>query len=134
MSNHLAAAALRRRRIIANIALACGMLVCCALIAFPPTRFAFYPACPIHEYLGILCPGCGVTRALASLLRGHLLDALRFNALFVLLLPPALGVAIDTYLRAVRAGEFRWPRIPTPAAAAMLFLAAAFTLARNLPH
>jgi hypothetical protein len=134
MSNRIAAAALGRRRTLANVALACAVLACCVLIAFPPARFAMYPPCPIHDYFGIFCPGCGVTRALASLLRGHLLDALRLNALFVLLLPPALGVAINTYLRAVCAGEFRWPRIPTPAVAAMLFLAAAFTLARNLPH
>ena len=108
------------------------MLACCALVAFPPARFAFYPACPIHEYFGILCPGCGATHALAFLLRGHFLDALRFNALFILLLPFALCVAIRTYMRAVSAGDFRLPRVPVPAIALAASAAAGFTIFRNL--
>jgi hypothetical protein len=132
MTSHLAISALRPRRIIANIALACGMLSCCALIVFPPTRFAFYPACPIHEYFGILCPGCGATRALAVLLRGHLIAALQINALLVLLLPFALCLAINTYMRAAGAGEFRWPRVPVPATISTLITAACFTIVRNV--
>lgn len=131
-SNRSSASPLPRRRVLANSALALAVLACCTLIAFPPSRFAFYPACPIHEYVGILCPGCGSTRALAALLRGHLLAALRFNALFVLSLPFALALAIDSYVRAIRDGEFRWARIPGSAIAATLLATAAFTLARNL--
>jgi hypothetical protein len=128
------AAALRQRRIAANAALACALFMCVTLAVFPPTHFAVYPQCPIHEYLGLLCPGCGATRALAALLRGHLLDAVHQNALFVLLLPLALAAAIRAYLRAVRPGAFHWPRIPTPALAAILLIAATFTIARNLPR
>jgi hypothetical protein len=91
-----------------------------------------YPKCPIHEYLRIDCPGCGATRALAALLHGHLLDAVRLNALFVLLLPFAIGVAFDCYRRAIRVGEFHWPAIPRPAIYAGLAVAATFMIARNL--
>ena len=41
------------------------------LLRFPPEDSTFYPQCPIFAALHLECPGCGGTRALASLLRGH---------------------------------------------------------------
>jgi hypothetical protein len=100
---------------------------------FPPERYGFYPICPIHEYLHLECPGCGATRALAALLHGHLMEALRLNALVIgVILPLAflyVGIAVS---RSRRDGEFRWPSVPRPAVFAMLGLAAAFMLERNL--
>ena len=131
---HRTAHALRQRRLTANAALVAVLLLSCALILFPPARYRFYPACPIHEYLGLLCPGCGATRALAALLHGDLAEAIHLNALFVLLLPFALWIALRAYLRAIRPGEFRWPHVPNPLLATMLLSATAFTIARNLPR
>jgi hypothetical protein len=127
-----AASELRTRRVAANVALACTLLACCALIFFPPTRFNLYPQCPVREYLGLLCPGCGSTRALAALLRGHLIEALHRNALFVLLLPFAVTAATGAYLRAIRPGDFRWPRLPGSALTVTLVAAAIFMVMRNL--
>lgn len=127
-----AAAELGRRRWVANAMLAAGLLVCAALYVWPPAQSSFYPACPIHEFLHIECPGCGATRALAALLRGRLFEAMRLNALFVLLLPFGLGGAMECYRRAVRVGYFRWPMLPSPALYATLVAAAMFTVARNV--
>jgi hypothetical protein len=117
---------------LANALLAVGFLLCVALYVWPPAQFSFYPACPIHEFLHIDCPGCGATRALAALLRGHLREAMRLNALFVVLLPFGLGVAFECYRRAVRPGEFRWPVLPARALYATMAVAAMFTVVRNL--
>jgi hypothetical protein len=125
-------AELRRRRLVVHLLLAGGVLACALLLICPPTRFGFYPACPIHRLLGIQCPGCGATRALAALLRGHLIEALRLNALFVLLLPAALAGAVESYRRAMRPGVFRWPQPPAPALYATLAAAALFTIVRNV--
>jgi hypothetical protein len=125
-------AELRRRRLVVHLLLAVGVLGCALLLICPPTRFGFYPACPIHELLGIQCPGCGATRALAALLRGHLVEALRLNALFVLLLPATLAGALKSYRRAIRPGVFRWPQPPAPALYATLAAAALFTIVRNV--
>ena len=125
-------AQLRRRRRLANTLLAAALLGCAALLFCPPARASFYPACPFHQYLGILCPGCGATRALAALLRGRVMEALRLNPLFVLLLPIALAGAIESYRRALRPERFRWPRPPAAALYATLAAAAIFTVARNL--
>ena len=124
--------ALTRRRCLANLLLAGALLLCAALLLYPPEQASFYPTCPIHQYLHIDCPGCGATRALAALLRGRLMDAARLNALFVLLLPVALAGAIESYRRALRPGSFRWPQPPAPAIHATLAAAAIFTIARNL--
>jgi hypothetical protein len=126
------ASALRRRRLAVHLLLAGALLLCAALSIWPPARFAFYPACPIHQFLGIECPGCGATRALAALLRGHPVEALRLNALFVLLLPVALAGAAESYRRAMRPGVFRWPQPPAPALYATLAAAALFTIVRNV--
>ncbi|HWB31570.1 MAG TPA: DUF2752 domain-containing protein [Acidobacteriaceae bacterium] len=127
-----ACASLRRRRIAANTTLAAALVLCAALVLFPPSRFTIYPQCPVHQYLGILCPGCGATRALAALLRGRIAEALRFNWLFVVLVPAAVAGGLRTYTRAIHPGEFRWPCVPAPALAAVLIAATIFTIARNL--
>jgi hypothetical protein len=121
-----------RRRYLANALLAAALLACATLVLYPPTGTSFYPACPIREYLGIDCPGCGSTRALAALLHGHILEAVRLNALFVLLLPVALAGAVESYRRAVCRAIFVWPHPPAPAIYAALVVTAIFTLTRNL--
>lgn len=126
------AAELSRRRWLAHAVLAAGLLMCAMLYAWPPTQSSFYPACPVHELLHIECPGCGATRALAALLRGRLVEAMRLNALFVLLLPVGLGGAAECYRRAVWEGEFRWPVMPARAMYATLVAAAVFTVVRNV--
>ena len=125
-------AELRRRRIVAHALFAAAILIGAALLLWPPAQSRFYPACPIHQYLGILCPGCGATRALAALLHGRFVEALRLNALFVLLLPAMLALAIESYRRALRTGSFRWPQPPAAALYTTLAAAAIFTVARNL--
>jgi hypothetical protein len=119
----------RRRRRVANALLVGGVLVCAALVVWPA---GFFPACPIHLWFGIECPGCGATRALAALLRGRWMEAMRLNALFVLLLPCVVGFAAESYRRAMRAGEFRWPRVNAGVVYAGFAAAAVFTVARNL--
>ncbi len=123
-----------RRRWIANSLLATVILLCAVLYAYPPARTSLYPACPIRQFLGIDCPGCGTTRALAALLHGHLTEALRLNALFILLLSIALAGAIETYRRAIRATSFDWPNPPAASIYATLAATAIFTVARNVLH
>jgi hypothetical protein len=126
------AADLRQRRILAHALFAATILIGAALLLWPPAQSRFYPACPIYQYLGILCPGCGATRALSALLRGRFTEALRLNPLFLLLLPALLALAIESYRRALRSGRFRWPQPPAAALYITLAAAAIFTVARNL--
>jgi hypothetical protein len=95
------------------------------LMRFPPTQYGFYPECPIHHFFGILCPGCGTTRALAALLRGHIAEALRFNPLTTSLLPVWFAWAF--FKR--RGRRFT---LSSTTLGSLLAAAALFTLVRNL--
>ncbi len=96
------------------------------LYRYPPTGTSIYPPCPIHALTGLLCPGCGATRAIAALLHGQLQQAVHLNALFVILLPLGLTYAARAY------AQQRWPRVPTPAMTILYAAAIAFTILRNL--
>jgi hypothetical protein len=104
------------------------------LLLFPPAQYSFYPQCPIHELLHLQCPGCGATRALATLLRGHLAEAMRLNALVTLLLPLAAAYGIACYRRFLQHKAIRLPQPPPAAIYAALALATVFTVIRNLPR
>jgi hypothetical protein len=92
------------------------------------------PACPLHQYFGVLCPGCGATRAFLALLHGRVAEAWHWNALFVCLVPVALWFAGECYRRAVSCDAFRWPKIPAEASYLLLAAAAFFGILRNLLH
>ena len=93
----------------------------------PPERFP-YPPCPIHVLTGLLCPGCGATRALAALTHGHLRTAMHSNALTTAMLP----LLVLYLLQAWRAGR-HWPPLPAPATVLLWSVTLAFTAVRNLP-
>jgi hypothetical protein len=128
--------ALSRSR-IADLLRAAGPLVIIALAAvillrFPPEQYSFYPPCPIYRYFNIECPGCGTTRALAALLHGHILEAIRLNALTMSLLPPAAIYAVLSYCRFLQRKTFRL-HLPSAVVYASAAVAAAFMIVRNLP-
>jgi len=106
--------------------------VAAMLYRFPPETSGFYPQCQFHALTGLLCPGCGATRALADLVRGNLADALHSNALIVILLPILAAYGLAAYWRAVRGFQTCWPRIPNNAIAALLIVTLIFAVARNL--
>jgi len=103
------------------------------LLRFPPAQYSFYPRCPVHDLLGLQCPGCGATRAIAAVLRGHFAEALHFNALATLLLPFAAVHGILCYTRLLQRKPLRWPQPPPTIIYTALTLAAIFTVIRNLP-
>jgi hypothetical protein len=101
------------------------------LLLFPPTQYAFYPQCPIYSSFHLLCPGCGTTRALAALLRGHLREAFHLNPLTTTMLPIAVAYAARSYSSFLRRKPIRWSQPPAAIIYTMLAIAAIFTIARN---
>jgi hypothetical protein len=102
-------------------------------LLFPPEQYSFYPHCPIYDLFHVQCPGCGATRALAALLRGHVVEALRFNALTAILSPIAAVYCVLGYHRFLRRRTIRWPQPRTATIYVAFVLTAAFTVIRNLP-
>jgi hypothetical protein len=123
---------MKKARRNANVVALGGVAGAVFLYRFPPEQYRFYPACPVYRYLHIYCPGCGSTRALASLLHGRVIDAMHYNPLFVMLLPLLLAFAAMTYWNAAAENEVQWPQLPKPALTFMLVVITAFAVGRNL--
>ncbi len=68
-------------------------------IAFLPEAVSWSPfVCGSYRVLGLPCPGCGMTRAFACLVRLEPLDAMRFNPLIVVAAPTAIVMTCDSVL------------------------------------
>jgi hypothetical protein len=58
------------------------------LYVFDPSAAGnFFPKCPSYAFLGLYCPGCGITRALHALLHGQWAQAMAYNPLAMLTAP-----------------------------------------------
>lgn len=66
-------------------------------------RWQFRIPCPIREWVGIPCPGCGMSRAYVCLLGGTVTEAFRFHGMFWSI--PILGVY---YLTDGRLFQKKW--------------------------
>ena len=117
-------------RAAAPLAFVCATAA--VLLLFPPGQYSFYPQCPIYSYLHIQCPGCGTTRAIAALVHGHLIEALRLNALTTVLIAPAAIYATHYYRRFLQRKSFHWPQLPSAAVYSALAASAIFTIVRNI--
>ncbi len=91
-----------------------------------------FPQCPFNSLTGYQCPGCGSQRAIHQLFHGHILSAIRLNALLL----PGLVYAATGYALSLGAQK-QWIRIRPAwygkkAAIAWLMLLLLYWLGRNL--
>ena len=104
-----------------------------AVLVRDPLHQTVFPPCPFHAVTGLWCPGCGATRASGLLLRGHPVEALHYNALWVVA-APAVVYALVRWAR--RSFGRRGPPALAPArpvAIAAIVAIVAFSVIRNLP-
>lgn len=92
------------------------------LYFFPPDKCRFWPPCVFHKLLGLYCPGCGNTRALAALLHGDIAGSLAKN---ILLIPGLITLAVLWYKPNAALNRYFSRTI--------LIVVIVFFVARNLP-
>lgn len=64
------------------------LLLPLALLAIPTAWFERSPTiCVIRRVTGRPCPGCGMTRAVSSMMHGHFREGYRYNKRVVIVLP-----------------------------------------------
>lgn len=100
--------------------------------AVDPNEPGHYPVCPLLQYTGLYCPGCGGLRSAHAVVHGDIAAALQANALAVAgYLLFALLWTLWT-VRAVRGRPLRIDLRPAQAwtAGALVLV---FTVVRNLP-
>lgn len=88
--------------ILFAVTITLGMIVAVAYFFLDPTRVAIFPPCLFHQLTGLDCPGCGAQRALHQLLHGHLIAAIRLNAMFVISLPLLAWMGFRYLTRSLR--------------------------------
>ena len=90
-----------------------------------------FPRCTVKTLTGLDCPGCGAQRAIHAMLHGHILEALRLNALFVIELPLLLLLAL-TSLFTDRFHRLRRILVSRTFILILLATIIVFTIVRNL--
>ncbi len=119
----------RRKRIlffsVTNLALLLGLLL---LLLIGESSLSRYFFCPFH-LLGFYCPGCGMTRALRSLLSGELWLSLTQHPL---LLPSAAVLGYYDAVFGLRAFGRREGEVRALPALLLLLSLLLFFLLRNL--
>ncbi len=68
-----------------------------------PSTSKYMPRCVFLTFTGYKCAGCGCQRAIHSLLHGNFIDALRFNAFFVAVLPVIALYLLNDYTKLIPA-------------------------------
>lgn len=92
---------------------------------------AILPPCVFHEFTGLYCTGCGITRAFRLLLEGQVYAAFRMNPLAVASLPFAIWYGGVLVVRLYRGRPL--PSMPTWLPWTVVAIVIAYTVARNLP-
>jgi hypothetical protein len=100
LSDHLLSSLLRDRRVSLGVA-----AVAAVQVAGVAAGVGGWP-CPLKGALGIPCPGCGLTRATVSLLRGEFAAAFATHAFAPVLLLGLAALAVAGLLPAARREAF----------------------------
>jgi hypothetical protein len=108
-------------------------LGCAYVLVQNPNESSAYPQCPLKAMTGLDCPGCGMTRAVYSLLHGDLAGAVSHNLLLIVALP-VLAVLLGRWTLTCIGVPVRplprWRPWMTWVACALLV---AFAIVRNIP-
>lgn len=103
-----------------------------ALYYYPPSEYQYIP-CMINLATGLHCPGCGTTRAVASLLKGNIQEALQNNILLFIWGPYIMYIGLIKIRAELKGIEYK-PWQPNKLIIFLLIsIVIAFTIVRNLP-
>ena len=84
--------------------------------------------CIFHELTGLYCPGCGISRAIVSLIKLDFYQALRYNLLIFFLIP---YICIYFFLKYIIKGK---KELPEWSLYLLLVIIIVYFIFRNIPY
>lgn len=103
-----------------------------ALYWIDPSIHSLFPPCVFHALTGLLCPGCGLTRAVHESLHGNVHAAISFNP-FLPVYTALLGIlTIGTFCRATIGRTPALVRLTSPTLLTAALGIVTFGIVRNL--
>ena len=90
--------------------------------------------CAFRSVTGLYCPGCGISRMFIALSRLDFGAALRYNALVLVMLLPAILFGLRHWLRYIKTGKSDTDKLENVLLLLCGILTIAFWILRNLPQ
>ena len=98
-----------------------------------PSTTSFFPKCPFESTTGLYCPGCGSQRAIHNIVRGNILEGIRHNFLFLLLISVLAYQGILFLLNKFGSKTYQNLLHKSKITKAILALVILFWILRNIP-
>ena len=103
-----------------------------AYASYDPASSIWFPRCPFKLVTGLDCPGCGSQRSIHALLTGDIAGCWSANPMVLLLTPLAALCFVAEWWKTPRLEPLRRVVLSPYVAWALLVLAIAWTVARNI--
>lgn len=113
---------------------AAGVAVGSAVVALnDPSRATFFPVCPLLQFTGFACPGCGLTRGFHALFHGDVVTALDFNLLLPIWAVLFAWIFVSLVLTAISGRGLKMPAMSGRTVWIVASVLLTFGVLRNLP-
>ena len=67
---------------------------------------SFLPSCVFHSMTGLYCPGCGGTRAVLELMKGHVLQSLWYHPIVLYVVILYIRYLLEHIVRWISSGKY----------------------------
>lgn len=106
--------------------------VVCLAYYFLLTFFNVGIPCLFHEFTGLLCPGCGITRMILSILHLDFKSAFQYNQVIFIFSPIILYFIIRLYISWLKSESYKLSLIENIVVYIMLIVLLTFSIVRNI--
>lgn len=121
----------QKRSIIILAAIVLSFPILLMIYYVDPAQIRIFGICPIYQATGLLCPSCGMTRALHNLLHLRFTQAWRYNPLIYVLILVSIGLCYN-YLTRAKRNMFENKRITMALIITVLVVIVIYSVARNI--
>ena len=123
-----------KKRIFKVVSIVIFLIVIFFGYYFLNCHFGFGIPCLINKHFGFICPGCGITRMLFSIVKLDFKKAFMYNQLLFILLPFIIGYIIYYTILYIKGDKDRiLSKIPLWIWIILFVIIIVYTICRNLP-